>query len=160
MEKHKKCAIFGHRTIEVTNELKAIITDTLKNMIEKEFIFDFYFGGFGEFDNLCWQIVSNLRKSNTCVRRIFCLLDPKHKNPLKRPKWLNSGDYEEFIYLDLDCEYWYTRIYYRNCEIINHSDYIIFYVKNNYGGAYKAMQYAIKQNKPFVNIAILNHNHA
>lgn len=153
MVEHKTCAVFGHRTIVVTDELKTKITNIFENMMQDDIILDFYFGGFGEFDNLCWQIVSKLRKSHTCIRRIFCLSDPKHKNPLKRPKWLNSDDYEEFIYFDLDYDYWYTRIFYRNCEIINHSDYIVFYVKNNNGGAYKAMQYAIKQKKLFINVA-------
>ena len=39
-------------------------------------------------------------------------------------------------------------------EIINNSDFVIFYVKEtNESGAYKAMQYAIKEKKKLVNIA-------
>lgn len=45
----------------------------------------------------------------------------------------------------------YSRIYFRNCEIINHSDFCVFCVDETaeYSGAKKALA---KCNVPFVNL--------
>lgn len=47
----------------------------------------------------------------------------------------------------------YQRIYFRNCEIIDHSDYCVFCVDENaeYSGALKALQYAKKKHKEIIN---------
>lgn len=153
MEIHKSCSVFGHHKIEITEQLKAKLTTTLENLISQEDVKYFYFGGFSEFDDLCWRIVTELKKVYPDIYRIFCLSDPRHLRPLKRPKWLKNEDYEEITYLDLDFDYWYTRIYFRNCEMINRSDYVVFYVNHSEeSGAYKALQYAIKKKKQIINI--------
>lgn len=85
--------------------------------------------------------------------------DVRYQKISKRPKWLNSVDYEEIIYLDLDFDYWYTRIYYRNVEMVNRSDIVVFYVNHSeQSGAYKILQYAIKKEKQYINIASNNKN--
>lgn len=150
---HKSCSVFGHREIEITQNLKVKIKLTFEDLIKKENVKYFYFGGFGEFDNLCWEIVSDLKKQYPHIYRIFCLSDPRHQRLSKRPKWLKDDDYEEITYLDLGFDYWYSRLYYRNCEMINRSDFVVFYVKHTErSGAYKAMQYAKKTNKHILNI--------
>lgn len=148
------CAFFGHREIEITEELKEKLKTYLKDLIENKSVSIFYFGGFGDFDSLCWQIVTELKEKYPFIKRIFCLYDPKHQRAYKRPKWLKEEDYEEFVYLDIEFDYWYSRIYYRNCEIMNRSDYIVFYIASTANsGAYKAMQYAKRKKKNFVNLA-------
>ena len=48
----------------------------------------------------------------------------------------------------------YSRIYFRNCEIIDHSDYCVFCVDENAdnSGALKALKYAKKKKKTLTNI--------
>lgn len=153
MKCNKICSVFGHSDIEQTEDLKNKINLECERLIKEENVGLFYFGGFGNFDDLCWQVVTELKKKYTNIVRIFCLSDPKYQNKLKRPKWLRDEDFEEFVYFDLDFDYWYTRIYYRNCEIINRSDYVIFYVeRTTNSGAYKAMKYAIKKKKIIINL--------
>lgn len=147
------CSLFGHNEIEVTNELKQNSTNLFIDMIENKNVNCFYFGGLGQFDDLCWQIITGLKTRYKDIVRVFCLADPRHQRLSKRPKWLKNEDYEEIVYLELDFDYWYTRIYYRNCEIVNRSDYVVFYVNHTKGsGAYKAMQYAIKHKKSIINV--------
>ena len=149
----KSCSIFGHSKIEVTENLKARLTLTFEKLIAKENVRYFYFGGFGEFDDFCWQVITKLREKYVDIKRIFCLSDPRHLRLSKRPKWINNENYEEITYLDLDFDYYYTRIYFRNCEIINRSDFVVFYVNHTErSGAYKALQYAIKKKKQIINI--------
>ena len=67
---------------------------------------------------------------------------------------LTKKDYEEFIYLDMRYTGFYQRIYFRNIEMIEQSDFILFYVNNTENSnAYKTMQYAKRKKKTFINIA-------
>ena len=147
MNYYKTCSFFGHREIEVSENWKSELKNKLENLIKNENFGVFYFGGFGKFDELCHQVVSELKQKYNHIKRIFCLADPRHLRVSKRPTWLTQDDYEEFVYLDLNFDWWYQRIYFRNIEMINQSDYVIFYVENTKNsGAFKAMQYAKKPN--------------
>lgn len=112
----------------------------------------FYFGGLGDFDDLCYRVVSKLKNVYSHIQRIFCLSDPRHQRISKRPKWLKDEAYEQIIYLDLDFDWWYQRIYYRNCAMIDLSDIVVFYVEERENsGAYKAYKYAKKKGKIILN---------
>ena len=101
MEKHKSCSVFGHSSIDITNDLESKLLEIFKNLIDNGYE-NFYFGGFGMFDELCHKVVSKLKETHKQIKRIFCLSDPRHLRISKRPKWLKSEDYEEFVYLDLE----------------------------------------------------------
>lgn len=148
----KSCSFFGHREIEISNELEHKLFMTSESLINNGCKI-FYFGGFGMFDELCHKVVSKLKEKYPHVQRIYCLSDPRHLQRNKRPKWLRNEDYEEFIYLDLEFDWWYQRIYYRNCAMIDRSDIIIFYVEEReQSGAYKAYKYAKKKRKNIINL--------
>ena len=149
----KSCSCFGHNKINVFKHLKEKLMSIFKELISKENVKYFYFGGFGEFDDLCHSIITELKNEYPEMYRIFCLSDPRHQRLSKRPKWLKDEDYEEITYLDLNFDYWYSRIYYRNCEIIDRSDFVIFYVNHTeQSGAYKALQYAKRKKKQIINV--------
>lgn len=146
------CCVFGHREIDIPCELKVCLKNTFIDLITNKSVSIFYFGGFGQFDKLCWQIITELQKDFPHIKRIYVCENEIYVNrPRKRPKRLKSEDYEEIIYFTLDFDYWYTRIYYRNLAIIQHSDYNIFYIRNKEGsGAYKTYQYAKQHNKNII----------
>ncbi len=149
---NKTCAVFGHRTIQTSIDLENKLFQTLEDVINKGCAI-FYFGGFGMFDELCHKIVSKLKITHTHIKRIFCLSDPRHLKISKRPKWLKSEDYEDFVYLDLEFDWWYQRIYYRNCAIIDKSDIVIFFAEERESsGAYKALKYAKQKKKAIINL--------
>ena len=149
---YKSCSFFGHREIEELQNVKSKLIDIIETLIKEDYRY-FYFGGFGEFDDLCYQIVSEKKKKYPYIKRIFCLYDARHKKRDKRPKWLLNEEYEEYVYFDMEYDYWYTRIYYRNIEILKKSDFCIFYSKEKKNsGAYKLLQYAKKNKYNYINI--------
>ncbi|MEG1499554.1 MAG: hypothetical protein RR400_00570 [Clostridia bacterium] len=83
VETYKVCSVFGHRKIELTNKLKENMGKLLIDLIKNKKVGIFYFGGFGEFDDLCWQIVTNLKVIYPYLRRIYCLSDPRHQRKSK-----------------------------------------------------------------------------
>jgi len=153
----KTLSFFGHSTIEITDTLKKDLRNLIRQKITQENYGVFLFGGFGKFDELAWEIVSELKKEYPHIKRIFVLTEEKHLKKYKRPKYLKDEDYEEFIYLQLQYNGFRTRIYYRNIEMINISDFVIFYVNNTLNsGAYKIYKYAKLKKKQFCNLSTIN----
>lgn len=149
----KTCSCFGHREIEITENLRNEVKSIYENLIENEGFEIFYFGGFSMFDNLCWQVVSALKKENPKIQRIFCLTDERHLRLSKRPFYLKDDDFEDFIYFELKYDFYKKRLYYRNIEMIKQSDFILFYVTTTErSGAYKALKFAEKSKKRFINL--------
>ncbi len=147
------CSVFGHKEIEITYELKVSLREMFIDLITNKNVSIFYFGGFGQFDELCWQIITELKQTLfPYIKRIYvCESEIYVNRPRKRPKWLNNKAYEEIIYFSLNFDYWYTRIYYRNVAIIEHSDFNVFYIRNKENsGAYKAYQYAKNHKKNII----------
>jgi len=148
MKEYYTCCFFGHREIEITDELVKDLTETIEKMITEENYQVFLFGGFGQFDDLCYKIVSELRKTYPFIKRYFYLWDPKQERG-KKPGWLLTEEYEDYYYHGSLYYYWYTSIYYRNTVMIKDSDCILFYLKNptSKSGAYKAYLYAKRLKK-------------
>ncbi|MBQ8748929.1 MAG: hypothetical protein IJZ29_00450 [Clostridia bacterium] len=162
----KKCGIFGHREIEITEELEKKVENTFIDLIENKNFTTFYFGGFGDFDELSYQIITKLKEKYSHIRRIYVVENENYiTNIRKRPKWLREEDYEEIIYLSLHFDYWAKRIYYRNIAIVDECDFIIFYVNDQSGsgryrgtggsGSLKIMNYAKQKKKAFVNLGTI-----
>ena len=153
--KQKICSFFGHRKIEITEELRQFLTDRLEKMIV-EFNFEkFLFGSLSDFDDLCYEIVTKLKEKYSHIKRIFCYYDPRHQRPMKLPSWIANLQFEEKVMLPLELDWWYKRIYYRNKAMIEISDFVFFYVKNKENsGANKAMNVAKKQKIPHLNLGV------
>lgn len=150
--KEKSCCFFGHAELNIDQALIDKITNFIKGLLLQDYKV-FYFGGFGMFDEICYQIVCKLKQEHSDIKRIFCVVEEQQLNSWKRPNWLNQRQYEDFIYFSPEFDYWYKRIYYRNIEMIKNSDLSVFFVEHDYGGAYKVMQYATKNKVNTINLA-------
>ena len=149
---NKICSFFGHRDAVITDELYA----AAKAEILRSVHFGcriFYFGGYGSFDRMCYEIVTQIHKERPelYLRRVYCVAREEYLR--KRVRYFNKEDYDEVIYLEPEFDGWYKSIYYRNCAMIDKSDRIIFYAeKREASGAYKAYKYASKKKKNAVNL--------
>ena len=147
------CSFFGHRKIAEKQSVYVEVKKEIRKLIIEKNVNVFYFGKFGDFDEICHKAVSSLKKEFSFIKRIFVFHDERFINKTRRPKYIKDDEYEDFIYFNLSYNYWYSRIYYRNCEMIKHSDIVIFYCKNDLtSGSYKALTYAKKTKKPFINL--------
>ena len=153
MGKDKICSFFGHSEIEVTEKLYASTLTEIMKLIDLGCRI-FYFGGYGLFDDLCYQIVTKIKQENPnlSIQRIYCVSQERYLR--KKCPYFKREDYDEVIYLIPSFEGWYKSIYFRNCAMIDESDFIVFYAEEREkSGAYKAYQYAKKKkNKYIVNL--------
>ncbi len=146
----KACSFFGHRNIMVTQPLIDELKRLIEVLIKNNDFGVFYFGEFGQFDDICYQVVTELKNIYPHIQRVY--ISPDEKS-LSKHKIKGDKEYEFQTIFALKFNWWYQRIYYRNVSIIDNSDYVIFFVaKNIESGAYKAMQYATKNKKEYLNI--------
>ncbi|MBE6644488.1 MAG: hypothetical protein E7612_03805 [Ruminococcaceae bacterium] len=144
----KICSFFGHREIEVTNSLYATVTAEILRAVDFGCRI-FYFGGYGEYDALCYKIVTELQKRIPDIKRIYCVAREEYLRKMVR--YFNKDDYDDIIFLQPSFNGWYKSIYFRNCAMIDESDYIIFYAEERENsGAYKAFKYAKKRKEKCV----------
>ena len=149
----KICSFFGHRDVNMTDRLYAMTTSEIVNAVELGYR-TFYYGGYGDFDRLCHEIVTKIKNENPelKIRRLYCVSQERYLR--KNVRYFNREDYDEIIYLIPSFVGWYKSIYFRNCAMIDRSDLIIFYAeRKEVSGAYKAYIYAKKRgDKQIVNL--------
>ncbi len=76
MEEKKICSFFGHREFEITDELFATTTAEIMRSVSLGCRI-FYFGGYGEFDALCYEIVSKL-KNELDITLVYCVSQERY----------------------------------------------------------------------------------
>ncbi len=139
--------------MNITERLRAKVKDCVCALIE-EGARTFLFGGMSDFDDLVYDIVTDIRDAQPelGVRRTFCF--PLDKNLHKPPRWFRRKQYEALECPMKSFDYWYTSLYYRNCAMIDKSDVVLFYVEpGKEGGARKALDYANKSHKRVINFS-------
>lgn len=148
----KTCSCFGHLDVDITDDLRAR-TKTEIDKAVSDGVRIFLFGGRSDFDDLCYDLVTEKKNAEPQlgIKRVFCFaLDKQLRKP---PWWFKRKEYEALECPTKDFDYWYTSIYYRNLEMIDQSDLILFWAeKRENSGAYKTYLYAVKKHKHIVNL--------
>ena len=163
-----QACFIGHRVVENKEEVNRCLKETVLTLIKKG-VKTFLFGRKSEFDNLSWEVVTELKKVYPYIKRIyfrsaFPNIDKNYENYL-----LNF--YEESYFppkLEKAGKCAYIE---RNYEMINNSTYCVFYYNENYcpkikgktrdnnllkvrrnSGTKIAYKYALKNNKQIINV--------
>ena len=127
-------------------ELKSILVKIMQN--NPNCIF--YLGGYGAFDHICLNILSQLKPNYPNVEILFV-------SPYLNDKYIknktNMMPYDGSIYPPIESSPLKFAILKRNEWMIKNSNLLICYVANKFGGAFNCYEYAIKQKTPIINIA-------
>ena len=139
-----KCSFFGHRKIEITEDLKQKVKVVIEDLIVNHNVLIFLFGSRSDFDYLCHLVVTELkekypnivRKCYTC-RSETCTLESERAHweevysHFRKEKVTLLGVEEE---VEHKTKYTSGRASYveRNQAMINDSDYCVFYYDENY----------------------------
>ena len=147
------CSFFGHRDVNITDELFSATYNEILKALDLG-CKTFYFGGYGEFDELCHKIITEIknREPEREITRIYCVSQERYLR--KKLRYLERDNFEDVIFLTPSFSGWYKSIYFRNCAMIDNSDVVIFYAEEREdSGAYKAFKYAKKKkDKHIVNL--------
>ncbi len=156
------CCFFGHRKIELTDELRSKVSGEIKRLIIEEKVDTFLFGSKSEFDDLCYEITSELRKYYPRIKRVYVRSHFPYINDDYLEYLLES--YEETYYPDNILNAGRASYVERNYEMINKSRFCIIYFDKKYvlpkqndghkpkSGTKIAYDYALKKKKTIINV--------
>ncbi len=166
--KERSCCFFGHRKINVTNELIRQMKETVENLITEKKIDAFLFGSKSEFNELCLKVVTELKKKHPHIRRIYVRAEFPYIDESYTEYLLQR--YEHTYYPERMINAGKAAYVERNYEMIDNSSYCIIYYDENYipprrrnskrnvsdyqpsSGTKLAYDYAIKKNIAVINL--------
>lgn len=111
---------------------------------------DFYLGGYGKFDAFAKKCAEKYKKTHSDAKIIF--ITPYLNKWLDERKDYIEKEYDEILYPELEQTPLKFAISKRNEWMVKQADYVFAYVNTHYGGAYNALLYAAKHNKPYMNL--------
>ena len=71
VKKHKSCCFIGHRNIEVNEAIINRIKEVVEMLVTRENVSTFIFGSNSMFNDLCHEIVTELKKNYPFIKRAF-----------------------------------------------------------------------------------------
>lgn len=92
----KTCCFIGHRKINQTQQLKDKIFVAVENLILNEGVKSFLFGSKSEFDTLCKEIVTELKKKYPDIQRTYVRAEFEHINDSYKDYLL--GQYDDTVF--------------------------------------------------------------
>lgn len=148
------CCFIGHREINVTDELKEKLHMVIERLIIEESIDTFLFGSKSQFDDLCYDIVTEIKKKYPHIKRIFVRAEYPYIDESYVAYLLKS--YEDTYFPKSVLGAGKASYVKRNYEMIENSRFCIVYYKANYtakgrrSGTKIALDYAKKKKKSII----------
>ena len=156
----RTCCVFGHRTINESEELKSQLYDTIEKMIIYENVDTFLFGSKSHFDDLCLEFVTKAKEKYPYIKRIYVRAEYPYISEQYKNYLLER--YEETYYPENILGSGRSVYIKRNYEMIDNSRFCIVYYDeqnaptNRKSGTGIALNYAIKKERKIIILPIKN----
>ena len=120
------CTFFGHR--DSPHTLKPLIAAAITDLIENHGVDRFYVGTHGNFDGMCFEVLSELSKKYPIdYAKVYSTASVKSYGSV-------NTDYKHMLVPEgIETKLPKYRINYRNGWMINCSKYVITYITNPFG---------------------------
>ncbi len=154
--KRNTCCFFGHRTINETEELKVKLIEIIENLIVDKKVDTFLFGSKSRFNNLCLEIVSEIKEKHPHIKRVYVRAEYPYISEHYKNYLLET--YEDTYYPEKILNAGKASYVERNYEMIDHSHFCIVYYDEQRApttrksGTKIALDYAIKQCKKIIRV--------
>ena len=138
------CTLFGHREVNenIQEELRTQIIEIIKGWNVDTFLV----GGDGKFDILAASVIREVKETYPDIKLV--LVRPYMTKELKENMGTVKSLYDSIIMPTEAKNADYKRaIPIRNEWMVDHSLFVIAYLRREDGGAYKAVKYADRQGK-------------
>ena len=146
-------SLFGHRTIEDAQHVEQKLYELLRILIQNNREVEFLVGRNGEFDLMAASVIRRLKKEIN-GENIFLTLILPYQTAEVRDNIESFENYYDSIEICEACAdiNFKQAFSVRNRDMVDRSDVVVFFVKNQSGGAYQTLRYAEKNEKKFVNL--------
>lgn len=158
----------GHRKLQFNSNFRLQLKKLILTLIDDRNANTFLFGSRSDFNDLCLEIVTEIQKERTNIKRIYVRAEYPYINK----------DYEDYLLESYDATYIPENVagagkaayVERNYHMIDKADLCIFYYNKNYkpplkpttksritrkqpkSGTNVAYEYAVKQQKEIINL--------
>ena len=150
-----KIAFLGHRKIENREIIRSITTAVIAKLIAQG-ADTFLFGSRSEFDSLCHEIVSEFKRNNPQLKRVYVRAEYE----------FIKDDYTSYLLEQFESTFFPKEVsnagkaayIKRNQVMIDLCDLAVIYYDKNYSpakthsGTARVVQYLLKRKKRFINI--------
>ncbi len=153
MKEKLTVSLFGHRIIEDYITVESKLYELLRILMQKENReLEFLVGRNGDFDLMAASVIRKLKKE-TGDNAFLCLVLPYETAELRNNTESFESYYDsiEICEASADQNFKYA-IVARNRDMVDRSDIVVVYVKNESGGAYQSLKYAEKNQKRVINL--------
>ena len=147
-------SFFGHREVERAAEIERKLDQLLHDLITQKQYVEFLIGRDGEFDLLAASAVRRAIKHYGCGNTSLILVLPYMKAEYRDNEQSYLDYYDEVeICADSSEVHYKSAIQVRNRCMVDRSDLVVCCIQHKSGGAYKTVQYALKQGKQVRNLS-------
>ena len=146
----KICSCFGgFKNIKKVG-IKESLEVLFEYLIDKDKFDVFCFGGLGEFDELCFEVVSKLKQRYKNIS--LTLILPQNKTLAREIEFKQKGRFDKTITMT-NKEVLKLPILSRNIEMAKASEFVVFYAnENGNSNESKVLKIAKERHIPFVNL--------
>lgn len=162
------CCFIGHRKIKKTAELKNNLSKIIERLIAENNVDTFLFGSKSQFNDLCWELVTELKEKYPEIKRIyvraeFPYIGDDYKNYLLQY-------YEDTYYPESIIDAGKSVYVERNYKMIDNCNFCVVYFDKDYeharrknskkdlldyqpkSGTKVAYEYTVKKKKKIINV--------
>ena len=134
------CTFAGHRHFPAP---RSSVDEALETIMQKDREFTFYSGGMGEFDARCEAAVRGAKHRHPDLNICLLLVQPYMSNRLNTYRAYYEEKYDGILIPEaLLGVHPKAAIPMRNRWMVDASDYVIAYLRRDFGGAYETVKYA------------------
>lgn len=147
-------SVFGHRIIDNSQTVEQKLYELLRIIMSRgDREVEFLVGRNGDFDLMTASVVRRLKKELNAENVFLTLVLPYETAELRNntEAFENFYDSIEISEASADKNFKFA-ITARNRDMIDRSDMVVVYVKNQSGGAYQSLRYAEKNDKRIINL--------
>ena len=144
-------SLFGHRIIEDYNTVESKLYELLRIVMQNgSREMEFLVGRNGDFDLMAASVIRKLKKETGNENAFLTLVLPYETAELRN----NTESFESYYdSIEIcDSQNFKFAIVARNRDMIDRSDMVVGYVKNESGGVYQSLKYAEKNQKRIINL--------
>ena len=147
-------SFFGHREIQRASEIEERLERLLYELITQKSYVELLVGRDGEFDLIAASAVRRAIHSYGYGNTSLILMLPYMKAEYRdnEQSYLNYYDEVEICSESADAHY-KSAIQVRNRIMVDRSELVVCCIQHKSGGAYRTVQYAMKQGKQVINLS-------
>ncbi len=147
-------AFFGHRRLDDVQKIEEVLEEKIQILVSTREYVEFLVGRNGDFDQCAASAVRRVKKryreDNSSLTLVMPYDTAEYRNNMD-----SFAEYYDGIEISSVAAIAHPKaaIQIRNREMVDRADLVIGYITHESGGAWKTIQYALKQGKDVVNIA-------